>query len=144
MAVVFQFGFVVWGGYRQKKSGPEPIGNIDSTDWMPRFDYDTNDSSLSRYSVSVLPAFPNPTTRYTTLPFSISAEDSINIWLEDEYGNRSTVISKYLLTGAYRLTIDLLFDNNGNKRNAGIYRLYFRIVTRPRVPLIKGDIELRE
>ena len=124
--------------------GPEPIGNIDSTDWMPRFNYDTDDSSLGRYTLSVLPVFPNPTKRYTTLRFSISAEDSIKIWLEDEFGNQSNILSKYLLIGAYHKKIDLLFDNKGNKRNSGIYRLYFRVVTRPQVPLIKGDIELQE
>jgi hypothetical protein len=126
------------------QDGPEPIGNIDTTDWLLRFDYNTNDSSLSRYTISVPPAFPNPTTRYTTLRYMLPTIDSIKIWLEDEFGNKSILKSEYVLAGVHNEKIDLLFDKEGNERNNGIYRIYFKVVTRPKVPLVKGDVELRK
>lgn len=124
------------------ENSPDPIGNIDSTDWLPRFDYLTNDSSLGVYTISVKPAFPNPTARFTTIRYSIPAKDSIVIWIEDKYGNKSIVKSEYVLAGLFDEKIDLLYDNNGNTRSPDIYRIFFKVITRKEVPLIKGDVKL--
>ena len=123
------------------EEGPTPIGSIDSTDWMQRFDFDTD---TTRYTISVLPAFPNPTTRFTTLRYIIPAKDSIEIWLEDKYGNKRIIKSQYVLAGRFDEKIDLLYDYNGNIREPEIYRLFFRVVTRKEIPQIKGDVKLIE
>lgn len=126
------------------EDGPGKIGNVDPTDWLERFNYFTKDSVIGRYSISIPPASPNPTTRYTTLRYLIPANDSIKIWLEDVFGNHTLIKTEYMLAGKFDEKIDLLYDKNGHERKAGIYRLYFSVVTRPEVPLVKGDIELRK
>lgn len=122
------------------EDGPTPIGTIDSTDWMERYDYFDADSSM--YTISVPPAFPNPTSRFTTLRYFIPAKDSIEIWLEDKYGNKSIIKSEYILAGRFDEKIDLLYDNNGKMREPEIYRLFLKVVTREAVPQIKGDVKL--
>jgi hypothetical protein len=122
------------------EDGSTPIGNIDSTDWMPRYDYIDDESSI--YTISIPPAFPNPTTRFFTLSYSVSAKDSIEMWIEDKYGNKSIIKSEYVLAGRFDQKIDLLYDDDGNMREPEIYRLFFKVVTRDAVPQIKGDIKL--
>ena len=124
------------------ENGPEPIGNIDSTDWLPRFNYFTDDSSLGVYSISVKPAFPNPTTRFTTLEYSIPARDSIGIWIIDKYGNKSLIKSEYMKAGRFEEKIDLLYHENGDIRSPDVYRIFFKVITRKEVPLVKGDVKL--
>jgi hypothetical protein len=124
------------------ENGPEPIGNIDSTDWLPRFHYFTGDSTLGVYSISVKPAFPNPTTRYTTLEYLIPAMDSIGIWIIDKYGNKSVIKSEYMKAGRFEEKIDLLYDTKGNMRSPDTYRIFFKVFTREEVPLVKGDVKL--
>ena len=96
-------------------------------------------------SIYVKPAYPNPTTRFTAVRYSVPTKDSIKIWIENEEGHKSIIRDKnFKRIGIYEEQIDLLYDESGNKREPGIYRLYFDVITQEEIPLIKGDIKLTE
>ncbi len=121
------------------------IGNIDSDDWLPQFNYSPNDTTPAIVVFSVKPAYPNPTERFTTVSFSLPTNDSVKVWLEDRpEGKDTTILSSYLIAGQYQLLIDLNYGNDLLNRKEGLLRLHIEVPTRKVIPKVHGDVEYKK
>lgn len=133
---------------RTSEEGPEPIGEIDETDWLKQFDYNvlSEDGTITiPVSYTVYPAYPNPTSRFTNIKFAIPKRDSVIIVMIDKLENKQTVLlSKYLQAGIHILNIDLLYSNSEMIRKEGLIRIHFYIPTVNNFPEVHGDIEYKK
>jgi hypothetical protein len=122
---------------RTSEDSPDPIGEIDSDDWYP----DTSGNGLSTYSV--LPAYPNPTTRYTKIRICTPEHNSIKIWIDDPMSNKQTIIvDRVLNAGVHEFKVDLYYGDDNYERKIGVVRAFIDFVKIADIPLIHGDIQI--
>lgn len=132
-------------GITETNENGELIGEKDSGDWLEQWNYQVKDSggSYIPFIYSVKPAYPNPTKRFATLRYSVPFDDSVHIELDDIVMNKKTVLlSKKIKAGYYSLYIDLKYGNPELVRKDGLVRLYFRVPTKEKFPLVYGDIKV--
>lgn len=137
---------------RTSEASPDPIGEVDPDDWY--YSTDTSDTvpsdSLGPVDVlpaklSVYPAYPNPTTRYTRIRISLPQQDSVKVWINDPMSNKETVIvNRTLNAGVYEFQVDLNYGEDNFIRKPGIVRAFIDFINISDVPLIHGDIQIIE
>lgn len=127
-------------GITETAENGDVIGNVDEGDWLKQFDVKENGIPLS-YSVE--PAFPNPTTRSTTIKFSLPMNDSVVIVLDDRAINKkTTLLSKTLPAGIHMINVDLKYGDVNMKREEAIARIFFYIPSIKNFPNVHGDIKI--
>ncbi|KAF0139969.1 MAG: hypothetical protein FD122_2870 [Stygiobacter sp.] len=132
-------------GIMETNEKGELIGEVDNEDWLEQWNYPEKDSNgnMIPLTYSVKPAYPNPTKRFTTLRYSVPFDDSVHIELDDRVMNKKTVLlSKKMKAGYYSLYVDLKYGNPELVRKDGLVRLYFRVPTKEKFPLVYGDLKV--
>lgn len=129
---------------RTSEVSPEPIGEIDPDDWY--YEPDTSGSgNVIPMKLSVFPAYPNPTTRFTRIRIAIPQQDSVKVWIDDPMSNKETVIVNHKLNaGVYEFQVDLNYGDDNFIRKPGIVRAFIDFINISDVPLIHGDIQIIE
>lgn len=129
---------------RTSSASPDPIGEIDPDDWY--YEPDTSSSGTSiPMKLSVFPAYPNPTTRYTTIRIATPQQDSIKIWIDDPMSSKQTIIvNKVLYAGVYEFQVDLNYGDDNFDRKTGIVRAFVDFTNVKDLPVIHGDIQIIE
>ncbi|RJQ60818.1 MAG: hypothetical protein C4517_09875 [Stygiobacter sp.] len=144
--VAFEPEIVYSGITETREAGPEPIGVIDSGDWLEQFNYWSHSMDAAimiPVSYKVSPAYPNPTKRFSTIRFTLPQTDSVVIVVDDKTLNkRTTVLSKFLTAGIHEVNLDLLYGNDSMKREESIVRVFFEIPTLMNFPKVHGDIKI--
>ena len=120
---------------------PEPIGTIDPDDWLiPTVIH----IPLGPSEYAVRPAYPNPTSRFTSIEYTVPTQDSVYIWIDDRPENKKVIIvSEYQAVGWYSVKIDLLYGSDSIKRKEGIIRLFFSFPNNLNFKTVHGDIEFK-
>ena len=127
---------------RTSADNPEPVGEIDPDDWYYQPDTSAGGVTIPT-TYSVWPAYPNPTTRYTTVRFSMPQLGKIKIWIDDPMANKETIILDDTYSpGIHEKTIDLFYGNDNYDRKEGIIRAFIDFISASEIPLIHGDIQI--
>lgn len=142
-------------GITETLNDPTPIGTIDADDWQPMMDCSTLTKVIQISSVSdtipvvnpdtthlpkctkIYPAYPNPTSRYFTVQYSLSAADSVYMTVNDSPTHIvKEIVKERKVRGMYSVTIDAL------DLNSAIYRVYITVFRQTDVLHSYGDIKI--
>jgi len=129
-------------GITQTDAAGNQIGEIDMDDWY--YEPDTSDQGIGiPLKFSVFPAYPNPTTRYTSIIIATPEYDSVKVWIDDPMSNKQTVIvNRALSAGVHKIKIDLYYGDDNYESQTGIVRAFIDFVNIADLPLIHGDIQI--
>lgn len=119
---------------------PNPIGSVDSDDWLVPF---SNDSSNFIPSFNAIwPAYPNPTSNQINISFSINSWQLVHIWVDDPPEEKTIeLVNKILAPGHYQISFDGI--NGNSDRKEGILRLFFELPEDPSFNTVHGDIQFK-
>jgi len=116
----------------------------DPLDWQPRYNSNNGGSISTADSFCFRPAYPNPTTRKSIIPFAVPQMVRGKIILKSSPSTTiETIFDDTLPRGIFQLHFDFTANSLTNKN--GIYRFYFEFSSLDSGKILKksfGDIQL--
>jgi hypothetical protein len=119
-------------------TGPDLIGPDDPNDWQPRCE-----SGGSR--PCFFPAYPNPTTASTYIPFLLADSSAVEVYVEIAPGRRARTFGVFPVSAGQHIVFWDAKDDAGDDMPNGIYRVWLKVtgVSDGAKHTSYGDVEVR-
>jgi hypothetical protein len=136
-------------GITETLNDPTPIGNVDPDDWKPMMEcgilskvVQTSTISDTQYvnvptCTKIYPAYPNPSSTYFMVQYSLSATDSVYMTVNDSPTHIVIeLVKERHSAGMYSVQLD------ASSLSSGIYRVYISVFRLTDVLHSYGDIKI--